>query len=316
MFKKILIANRGEIACRIMRTANRMGVECVAVFSEADRNAMHVRMAQEAICVGSAASADSYLRVDRVLDAAQKSGAQAIHPGYGFLSENAAFADAVRVAGLSFIGPPAQAMRDMGAKDASKRLMEEAEVPLLPGYHGVDQSLETLRLESEKCGLGEGQPVLLKAVLGGGGKGMRIVERREDLEEAIEGARREARASFGDERLLVERYLPRARHIEVQVLAGADGEAIHLFERDCSVQLRHQKVIEVAPAPALSPALRDKLHADALKVVRAARYQNAGTVEFLVSPESGEYYFIECNPRIQARLKQLSAGTTTRPSNL
>ena len=157
MFKKILIANRGEIACRIMRTANRMGVECVAVFSEADRNAMHVRMAQEAICVGSAASADSYLRVDRVLDAAQKSGAQAIHPGYGFLSENAAFADAVRVAGLSFIGPPAQAMRDMGAKDASKRLMEEAEVPLLPGYHGVDQSLETLRLESEKCGLGEGQ---------------------------------------------------------------------------------------------------------------------------------------------------------------
>ena len=223
LFDTLLVANRGEIACRVMRTANRLGVECVAVFSEADNNAMHVRMAQQAHCVGSAASADSYLRHDRVIDAALKSGAQAIHPGYGFLSENAAFADAVRAAGLTFIGPSAQAMRDMGAKDASKRLMEEASVPLLPGYHGEDQSLERLRRESDKCGLGEGLPVLLKAVLGGGGKGMRIVERSEDLIEAIEGARREAAASFGDERLLVERYLPKARHIEVQVFCDQQG---------------------------------------------------------------------------------------------
>ena len=219
MFKKILIANRGEIACRVMRTANRMGVETVAIFSEADRHAMHVRMAQEAHCVGSAASADSYLRIDRVIDAALASGAQAIHPGYGFLSENAQFADAVRAAGLKFIGPSAQSMRDMGAKDASKRLMEAASVPLLPGYHGEDQSLERLKHEAHVCGLGEGLPVLLKAVLGGGGKGMRVVERSAGLQEAIDGARREGAASFGDERLLVERYLPQARHIEVQVFA-------------------------------------------------------------------------------------------------
>ena len=301
MFKKILIANRGEIACRIMRTANRMGVECVAVFSEPDRNAMHVRMAQEAHCVGSAASADSYLRVDRVLDAAQKSGAQAIHPGYGFLSENAAFADAVREAGLSFIGPSAQAMRDMGAKDASKRLMEVAGVPLLPGYHGVDQSLETLRLESEKCGLGEGQPVLLKAVLGGGGKGMRIVERREDLEEAIEGARREARASFGDERLLVERYLPRARHIEVQVFCDQMGGAVSLFERDCSVQRRHQKVLEESPAPGVDAALRQQLGEAAVRAARAVDYEGAGTVEFIAdAADPSRFYFMEMNTRLQA----------------
>jgi len=301
MFKKILIANRGEIACRIMRTANRMGVECVAVFSKADRDAMHVRMAQEALCVGSTASADSYLRVDRVLDAAQKSGAQAIHPGYGFLSENAAFADAVREAGLSFIGPSAQAMRDMGAKDASKRLMEEAGVPLLPGYHGVDQSLETLRLESEKCGLGEGHPVLLKAVLGGGGKGMRIVERREELEEAIEGARREARASFGDEQLLVERYLPRARHIEVQVFCDQVGGAVSLFERDCSVQRRHQKVLEESPAPGVDAALRQQLGEAAVRAARAVDYEGAGTVEFIAdAADPTRFYFMEMNTRLQA----------------
>ena len=301
MFKKILIANRGEIACRIVRTANRLGVECVAIFSEADRNAMHVRMAQEAHCVGSAASADSYLRVERVLDAAQKSGAQAIHPGYGFLSENAAFAEAVRAAGLSFIGPSAQAMRDMGGKDASKRLMEAAGVPLLPGYHGEDQSLETLRVESEKCGLGEGQPVLLKAVLGGGGKGMRIVERREDLEEAIEGARREARASFGDERLLVERYLPRARHIEVQVFCDQLGGAVSLFERDCSVQRRHQKVLEESPAPGVDAALRQQLGEAAVRAARAVDYEGAGTVEFIAdAADPSRFYFMEMNTRLQA----------------
>ena len=251
--------------------------------------------------MGSAASADSYLRVDRVIHAAQKSGAQAIHPGYGFLSENAAFADAVRDAGLSFIGPSAQAMRDMGAKDASKRLMELADVPLLPGYHGVDQSLETLRLESEKCGLGEGQPVLLKAVLGGGGKGMRIVERREELEEAIEGARREARASFGDERLLVERYLPRARHIEVQVFCDQVGGAVSLFERDCSVQRRHQKVLEESPAPGVDAALRQQLGEAAVRAARAVDYEGAGTVEFIAdAADPSRFYFMEMNTRLQA----------------
>ena len=255
--------------------------------------------------MGSAASADSYLRVDRVIDAAQKSGAQAIHPGYGFLSENAAFADAVRDAGLSFIGPSAQAMRDMGAKDASKRLMEQAGVPLLPGYHGVDQSLETLRLESEKCGLGEGQPVLLKAVLGGGGKGMRIVERREELEEAIEGARREAHASFGDERLLVERYLPRARHIEVQVFCDQLGGAVSLFERDCSVQRRHQKVLEESPAPGVDAALRQQLGEAAVRAARAVDYEGAGTVEFIAdAADPSRFYFMEMNTRLQVGCRQ------------
>ena len=210
--RKIMAANRGEIACRVMRSAKRLGVETVAVFSEADRHAQHVRLADAAICVGGTMSADSYLRMDRVLEAARATGAEAIHPGYGFLSENAEFADAVREAGLTFIGPPAQSMRDMGAKDASKRLMEAAGVPLLPGYHGAAQDWATLERESLACGLGDGRPVLLKAVLGGGGKGMRVVGAVEELRAAVEGAQREALASFGDDRLLVERYLPSARH--------------------------------------------------------------------------------------------------------
>jgi len=242
MFRKILVANRGEIACRVMRTARRMGVETVAVYSEPDAGALHVRMADEAHCIGGAASADSYLRGERVLEVARATGAQAIHPGYGFLSENADFADAVTAAGLSFIGPPGSSMRSMGSKDAAKRLMEAAGVPLLPGYHGADQSMTTLAAEADKCGLASGSPVLLKAVLGGGGKGMRIVRSQAELAEAVASAQREALSSFGDARLLVERYLDAARHIEVQVFCDSLGGAVHLFERDCSVQRRHQKV--------------------------------------------------------------------------
>ena len=300
MFKKILVANRGEIAIRVARTAKRMGVECTAVFSEADRGALHTRLADEAWCIGPAASSESYLRGDRLLEAAAASGAQAIHPGYGFLSENAAFADAVKDAGLTFIGPPGSSMRAMGAKDGAKRLMEEAGVPLLPGYHGEDQSWETLQRESDKCGLAEGLPVLLKAVLGGGGKGMRIVERREDLAEAIEGARREAMNSFSDDRLLVERYLPSARHIEVQVFCDTHGGAVHLFERDCSVQRRHQKVIEEAPAPGVSEALRKELGDAAVRAAKAVGYEGAGTVEFIAdAADPSRFYFMEMNTRLQ-----------------
>jgi len=234
---KVLVANRGEIACRVIRTARRLGLRSVAVYSEPDAASQHVALADEAVCVGPAPSGQSYLKIDAILDAARRTGAQAVHPGYGFLSENAQFADAVVGAGLTFIGPPASAMRAMGSKDAAKRLMEAAGVPLLPGYHGEDQSAERLRDESAACGLAEGLPVLLKAVLGGGGKGMRIVRSMDELQEGIDGAMREAVSSFGDGRLIVERYLPRARHIEVQVFADTHGGAVHLFERDCSVQV-------------------------------------------------------------------------------
>ena len=234
---KVLIANRGEIACRVIRTARRLGLRSVAVYSEPDAASQHVALADEAVCVGPAPSGQSYLKIDAILDAARRTGAQAVHPGYGFLSENAQFADAVVGAGLTFIGPPASAMRAMGSKDAAKRLMEAAGVPLLPGYHGEDQSAARLRDESAACGLAEGLPVLLKAVLGGGGKGMRIVRSMDELQEGIDGAMREAVSSFGDGRLIVERYLPRARHIEVQVFADTHGGAVHLFERDCSVQV-------------------------------------------------------------------------------
>jgi len=227
MFRKILIANRGEIACRVASTARRLGVESVAVFSTADANSLHVRCADEAHCVGGAASADSYLRADRLLHIARLTGAQAVHPGYGFLSENADFAEAVVGAGLTFIGPPGASMRAMGSKDAAKRLMEAAGVPLLPGYHGEDQSMETLAAEADKCGLASGSPILLKAVLGGGGKGMRIVRKKEDLAEAVASAQRESLASFGDSRLLVERYLDAARHIEVQARHRAARRLAH-----------------------------------------------------------------------------------------
>lgn len=300
MFKRILVANRGEIACRVMRTARRMGVETVAVYSTPDANAQHVKMADAAIHVGSAPSADSYLRTDRILEAALATGAEAIHPGYGFLSENAGFADSVRAAGLTFIGPSGQSMRDMGAKDASKRLMEKAGVPLLPGYHGEAQDWETLEREAGACGLDDGKPVLLKAVLGGGGKGMRIVESKAELKDAVDGARREALASFGDDRLLVERYLPSARHIEVQVFCDRHGGANYLFERDCSLQRRHQKVIEEAPAPGVSDALRKSLGEAAVRAAQAVQYEGAGTVEFIAdAADPTHFYFMEMNTRLQ-----------------
>lgn len=303
MFRRILIANRGEIACRVMRTAQRLGVSCVAVFSEADRLCQHVRLADAAVCVGGTASKDSYLRIDRVIDAALSTGAEAIHPGYGFLSENAAFADAVRAAGLTFIGPSGQAMRDMGAKDASKRLMEAAGVPLLPGYHGIDQEFATLEAEALKCGLADGKPVLFKAVLGGGGKGMRIVCSRAELAGAIESARREALSSFGDDRLLVERYLSSARHIEVQVFCDQHGGAVHLFERDCSVQRRHQKVLEEAPAPGVDAKLRHQLGQAAVRAALAVNYEGAGTVEFIADAEDPtNFFFMEMNTRLQVCL--------------
>mmetsp|Transcript_33762 Transcript_33762/g.100160 ORF Transcript_33762/g.100160 Transcript_33762/m.100160 type:complete len:631 (-) Transcript_33762:468-2360(-) len=300
MFRRILVANRGEIACRVIQTARRLGVETVAVYSEADARAMHVRMADAAYCIGSAASSDSYLRGERVLQVAADSGAEAIHPGYGFLSENADFADAVAAAGLSFIGPPGSSMRAMGSKDAAKRLMEAAGVPLLPGYHGEDQAYETLSAEADKCGLADGHPVLLKAVLGGGGKGMRIVRSQGELLAAIESAQREAAASFGDARLLVERYLDSARHIEVQVFCDSLGGAVHLFERDCSVQRRHQKVLEEAPAPGVSPELRESLGAAAVRAARAVDYVGAGTVEFIADASAPDhFYFMEMNTRLQ-----------------
>ena len=321
MFKRILIANRGEIAVRVCRTAKKLGVETVAVFSEADRHAQHVKAADIAVCVGGTASADSYLRTDRVLAAAKATGAEAIHPGYGFLSENAAFADAVRDAGLTFIGPPAQAMLDMGAKDASKRLMEAAGVPLLPGYHGVAQDDETLQRESLACGLGDGKPVLLKAVMGGGGKGMRVVPTIDDLQAAIDGARREALASFGDDRLLVERYLPSARHIEVQVFCDKHGNAVYLFERDCSVQRRHQKVLEEAPAPGVSDALRRELGEAAVRAALAVGYEGAGTVEFIAdAADASQFFFMEMNTRLQVHRRAVPypqplslAQTAARP---
>ena len=301
MLRKVLVANRGEIAIRVMRTAKRMGIDTCAVYSEADRFAAHVRAADEAWCIGPAPTAESYLKSERLLEAAATSGADAIHPGYGFLSENAAFADAVQAAGLSFVGPPASAMRAMGSKDSAKRLMEAADVPLLPGYHGEDQSWETLQRESDACGLADGKPVLLKAVLGGGGKGMRIVNSRAELEAAVEGARREARSSFGDDRLLVERYLPRARHIEVQVFCDSHGGAVHLFERDCSVQRRHQKVLEEAPAPGVDAALREALGAAAVRAAKAVGYLGAGTVEFIAdAADPSLFYFMEMNTRLQA----------------
>ena len=260
---------------------------------------MNLRAADR-LCSPAPLPQDSYLRTDRVLEAAFATGAEAIHPGYGFLSENADFADAVRSAGLKFIGPSAQSMRDMGSKDAAKRLMEAANVPLLPGYHGTDQAYSTIESESLACGLADGKPVLLKAVLGGGGKGMRIVNSLAELPAAVEGAKREAAASFGDDRLLVERYLPSARHIEVQVFCDQHGGAVYLFERDCSVQRRHQKVLEEAPAPGVDEALREQLGMAAVRAAQAVNYEGAGTVEFIAdAADPTAFYFMEMNTRLQ-----------------
>lgn len=302
MFKKILIANRGEIACRVAATAKRLGIQTVAVYSDADAQAKHVAACDEAVHIGGNAPKDSYLRWERILDAAQQTGAQAIHPGYGFLSENEDFANACAQAGLVFIGPPASAIRAMGLKAESKQLMEKAGVPLVPGYHGTDQNPELLQSEADRIGY----PVLIKASAGGGGKGMRLVEKREDFAAALASCQREAINSFGNDAVLIEKYVLRPRHIEIQVFGDTQGNVVYLFERDCSVQRRHQKVLEEAPAPGMTPALRQKMGEAAVAAARAVGYVGAGTVEFIVEqpggydqPEAMQFYFMEMNTRLQ-----------------
>jgi len=294
MFDKVLIANRGEIAVRVARTCRRLGVRTVAVYSEADANAMHVAACDEAHLIGPAPARESYLDARRIVEVARRSGAQAIHPGYGFLSENAGFAEACAAAERVFIGPPAAAIRAMGSKSAAKALMETAGVPLVPGYHGAEQDLELLAHEAQRIGY----PVLIKASAGGGGKGMRVVESAAQFEAALASAKREASAAFGDDRVLLEKYLTRPRHIEMQVFADMHGNVIHLFERDCSVQRRHQKVLEEAPAPGMSAARRRQMGSAAVAAARAVAYVNAGTVEF-IADEAGEFYFMEMNTRLQ-----------------
>ena len=295
MFKKILIANRGEIAVRVARTARRMGVATVAVYSDADRNAPHVRACDEAVHIGPSAAAESYLRAEKIIDACKKTGAEAVHPGYGFLSENEAFADALDKAGIVFIGPTAKTIRAMGSKAAAKDLMEAAKVPTTPGYQGADQSVATFKKEAKRIGY----PVLLKATAGGGGKGMRMVAREEDLEDALVSAQREAKSAFGDDRFLIEKYVAKARHVEVQIFGDGKGEVVHLFERDCSVQRRHQKVIEEAPAPNLPAKTRAKLLKAGVDAGKAVDYRGAGTVEFLYDAENDAVYFMEMNTRLQ-----------------
>ncbi|MGB1140943.1 MAG: acetyl/propionyl/methylcrotonyl-CoA carboxylase subunit alpha [Halioglobus sp.] len=294
MFTKILIANRGEIACRVMRTARQMGIQTVAVYSDADADALHVREADEAVHIGPSPARDSYLQGQRILDVAQRCGAQAIHPGYGFLSENAQFSADCAERGIAFIGPGAEAIAAMGSKSAAKAIMSDADVPLVPGYHGDDQDPELLRAEAEKMGY----PVLLKASAGGGGKGMRQVWNASEFDEALATAKREAMAGFGDDSMLVEKYLTRPRHVEIQVFFDHHGNGVYLAERDCSVQRRHQKVIEEAPAPGVSDALRKAMGESALRAARAIDYRGAGTVEFLLD-EDGSFYFMEMNTRLQ-----------------
>ena len=299
MFGSLLIANRGEIARRIIRTARRMELRTVAVFSEADAGSPHVREADEAVAIGPPAAAESYLRGERIIAAAIETGAEAIHPGYGFLSENAAFAEAVLAAGLIWVGPPPDAIRAMGLKDAAKRLMAEAGVPVTPGYLGEDQSPERLAVEAEAIGW----PVLIKAVAGGGGKGMRKVEAADGFAAALQAARREAKAAFGDDRVLLETYVRRPRHIEVQVFADTRGQAVHLYERDCSLQRRHQKVIEEAPAPGMDAATREAICGAAVRAAQAVGYVGAGTVEFIADASEGlradRIWFMEMNTRLQ-----------------
>lgn len=294
MFDTILIANRGEIACRIIATARRLGLRSVAVYSEADTASLHVQLADEALLIGPAPARDSYLCTDKIIAAAKRSGAQAIHPGYGFLAEKADFVRSCEDAGLIFIGPPASAIDAMGDKSRAKKLMDEAGVPLVPGYHGENQDSELLLQEANRIGY----PLLLKASAGGGGKGMRVVENDEDFPAALAAARREALNAFGDERMLLERYLRRPRHIEVQIFADSQGNCLHLFERDCSVQRRHQKVIEESPAPGMSAELRQKMTSAAIAAAQAIGYVGAGTIEFLLD-EDGSFYFMEMNTRLQ-----------------
>jgi len=294
MFDKILIANRGEIACRVIRTCRRLGIRTVAVYSDADADAQHVRQADEAWPIGGPRPADSYLRGDAILEVARRSGAQAIHPGYGFLSENADFADAVEAAGLVFIGPGAASMRKMGSKAGAKELMAAAGVPVVPGYTGEDQSPNTLSREAARIGF----PLMIKAAHGGGGKGMRIVHRLDDFIAQLESCQREAANAFGRDRVLLERYVSTPRHIEIQVFADRHGNTVHLNERECSAQRRYQKVLEEAPSPFLTPAQRAAMGQAAIQAARAIDYVNAGTVEFIVAPD-GEFFFMEINTRLQ-----------------
>src|SRR5215469_7653246 len=299
MFTKLLIANRGEIAIRVMRTARRLGIATVAVYSEADANAAHVAFADEAIHIGPPPAKESYLDIGAVIGAAKTSGAEAVHPGYGFLSENAEFAEACAKAGIIFIGPPAEAIRAMGLKDRAKRLMANAGVAVVPGYQDEDQSPKTLAAEAARLGF----PVLIKATAGGGGKGMRRVDSADNFAAAFEGARREAASAFGNDRVLIEKYIARPRHIEMQVFADTHGNAVHLFERDCSLQRRHQKVIEEATAPGMPQALREAMGAAAVKAAKAVGYVGAGTVEFIADSSEGlkadRFWFMEMNTRLQ-----------------
>jgi len=310
VFDAILIANRGEIACRIARTARRMGVRTIAVYSDADRDALHVAACDEAYRIGPPPARDSYLDGAGIIAVAKRAGAQAVHPGYGFLSENAAFAQACADAGIVFIGPPPHAIAAMGSKSEAKRLMSAAGVPVVPGYHGDVQDDKRLRTEDEAIGY----PVLIKAVSGGGGKGMRVVERAGDFAAALASARREAKSSFGDDRVLIERYLASPRHIELQVFADAHGHAVHLFERDCSVQRRHQKVIEEAPAPGMTREQRGSMGRAAVTAVHSIGYIGAGTIEFIVPhtfARDGVFYFMEMNTRLQVEhpVTEMITGT-------
>ena len=294
MFKKILIANRGEIACRIIKTSKSMGVETVAVYSDADRDALHVEMADQSIYIGPSPASESYLAIDKLIAAALESGAEAIHPGYGFLSENADFCRQCGEHNIAFIGPPLEAIMSMGSKSAAKTIMAKAGVPLIPGYHGDNQEPKTLKKEADNLGY----PVLLKAAAGGGGKGMRTVQTEADFDQALDAAKREAMSSFDDDIMLVEKLVLQPRHVEIQVFCDSHQNAVYLFERDCSLQRRHQKVIEEAPAPGMTEKLRQKMGAAAIKAAQAINYEGAGTVEFLLDSR-GEFFFMEMNTRLQ-----------------
>ncbi len=321
MFSKILIANRGEIACRVIRTARRMGIATFAVYSDADSSALHVAMADGARRIGPAPARESYLNIPAIIAAARESGAEAVHPGYGFLSENADFAEACAEAGLVFIGPPVEAIRAMGSKAAAKALMQEHGVPVVPGYHSEAQDSGRLAEEAGRIGF----PVMIKASAGGGGRGMRIVEKAAEFARALDGAKREAAGAFGDDRVLLERYLEQPRHIEVQVFGDSHGNIVHLYERDCSIQRRHQKVVEEAPAPGLDPKRRKAMGDAAVAAALAVGYVGVGTVEFIVPGDDPKtFYFMEMNTRLQvehpvteavtgyARKRSRSAATPSR----
>jgi 3-methylcrotonyl-CoA carboxylase alpha subunit len=295
MFSKILIANRGEIACRIVRTARRMGIAAAVVYSDADRDAMHVAVADEAYRIGPPPARESYLNIDAIIAAAKRAGAEAIHPGYGFLSENALFAEGCAAAGVVFIGPPPSAMRAMGGKSEAKALMENAGIPLVPGYHGEDQAPDLLAGEAGRIGY----PVLIKASAGGGGKGMKVAAQASEFASQLASAKRESAASFGDDRVLIEKYLEQPRHVEIQVFADSHGNCVYLFERDCSIQRRHQKVIEEAPAPNFPQEMRERMGGAAVEAARAIGYVGAGTIEFLYDPAAKKFYFMEMNTRLQ-----------------